>query len=529
MTSIDTRVQLLNVRAPDEATAQRIGTLIEETIRMAAVDLDIQGQVLVVRQLDLSVLPRAAPPAAVAHAVEAAVQRVVANAVSGDEPAAATAPMVYFKNDSSVVLALAQRVASNRSSAEWFWPSVVKGWTPNAPLDRAISLLIERALGTSGGVVTLARVVETLASTGVIDRLLENLSPSDGRALLRAIGWTGTMMSGHDPETPHAPMHAEPHAELHARPHSEAHSEPHAAEVPAHAQRLVQRWIARWGDDARDPRALWLGAMVLVADRPGRAATAELPESVRAWLTMVMEQSREAGGEGPQDGAAARALQRDELIADARAWLQSHPRSPLDSLFGGGPPLFRASRESFDDETVDRRAPHDDSPDDERAQNAPTWRNPRSTRYAGFLFLIPLLTRVGVTGIVANDPGLLDRDWPGALLLRLARRLGIAPDDPAVMCVAGRPRHIAPADRALSAEVVRAVRIRLRNEVGVPLRALVQRDGAVVASPTTIDVLLQHASTDAVHPGDLEADPPEAPWLGRSVIFHRRDAVDVNA
>ena len=317
MTSIDTRIQMLNLRAPDEATGQRISTLVEEAIRMAALDADIPASVFVVRQLDLSSLPRAAPPAVLAHAIDVAVERVVANAVAAEDPGASAAPMVYFKNDNSVVLALAQRIASNRPSAEWFWPAVVKDWPPSAPVERAIPLLVERALATSGGVVTLARVVEMLAATGVIDKLLERLSPSDGRALLRAIGWTEAMVSGaaHEPERAAA----------------------QTVHVAQHSEPLVERWIGRWGGDARDPRALWLGAMLLVADRPERATNPELPASVKVWLAAVLEQSREAGGDDVRDNAAARAMHREDLIADARAWLQSHPRSPVDSLFGGAP------------------------------------------------------------------------------------------------------------------------------------------------------------------------------------------------
>jgi hypothetical protein len=530
MNPIDTRVQMLALRAPDEATAQRISALVEEAIRMTAANADIPGSVFVVRQLDLSAIPRAASPAVLSHAVDVVVERVVANAVSADDPNAATAPMVYFKDDSSIVVALAQRVATNRPATEWFWPSVVKDWTPATPVDRAISLLIDRALSTSGGVVTLARVVEVLASTGMVDKLLERLTPSDGRALLAAIGWTESMVAGVDHETAHVAPRAEGRPE--SRPESRVPSRgtPVPERVPAHGERLVQRWVARWGGDSRDPRAVWLGAMLLVADRPGRATSGELPESVRVWLASVIEQARDTNGDEHRQDAAAQSVRREDLIADARAWLQTNPRSPLDSLFGGGPPLFRLSRESTADEPVERRAPNE-NPDEDDSPRAelPTWRNPRSTPHAGFLLLVPLLTRVGLTNIVAGTPDLLDRDWPAALLLRLARRLAIPHDDPAVVCVAARPSNIAHVDRALTAEVLRALRIRLRNEARLTLRALVRRDGTVVASPTTIDVLLHHSAADAVGTASLDADPPEAPWLGRSVVFHRRGALDVNA
>jgi hypothetical protein len=538
LTSIDGRVQTLNMRAPDEATAQRVAALVEELIRMAAIDAEIPGGVLVVRQLDIGAIPNAAPlvnlPPSIAATVRAVVERVAANAVSGDHPAAATAPMVYFKDDSSVVLALAQRVAANRPTTEWFWPSLVKGWTPNTPVDRAITLLIERAMSTSGGVVTLARVVETLASTGVLDTLLQRLTPADGRALLRNIGWTEGMVIGQhaaigeravggegslrDPLPLHLPMPEAVHVPAH---------------VPVRSQNLAQRWVSEWGGDTRDPRALWLGAMLLVADGPARSKDVRLPDVVRAWLVSVLEQSRAAADQDVGGNAAAVGSHRDDLIADARAWLQSHPRSPLDSLFGGGPPAPFRTRDATSDLKPGERPSHDDEwpSADHPPDTAPTWKSPRPTNHAGFFFLVPLLTHTGVPNIIANNASLLERGWPIALLLRLARRLGIPRDDPAILWIAtaARPTPIEDTDRALTAEVMRAARIRLRFEARITMRRLVHRAGAVVAAPSHVDVLLHHEDVDEpVRQAGLDAGGFVA-WLGRAIEFHYSETVDVNA
>ena len=509
MISIDGRVQTLNMQAPDDATWQRVATLVEEAIRSAALDAELPGRVFVVRELDVGNIARAASPQSLALAIEGAVERVTSQAVSGDDPAAAVAPMIYFKDDASVVLSLAQRVASNKPATEWFWPSIVKGWTPNTPAERAIPLLIERAVSTSGGVVTLAQVVDVLASTGVLDKLLERLSPQDGRALLKTIGWTEAMVrtAGAGDSSENAPP----------------------PQLPVRAQGLVQRWVAQWNGDARDPRALWLGAMLLVADRPGRATSEELPELVRRWLAAVVEQSQGKVDDPGGNDVAAQAVRRDDLIADARAWLQSHPRSPLDSLFGGGPPRPILPSDSIANRNaVDRRSDDDDSsvalPDE-----SPVWKNPRRSEHAGFLFLIPLLTRTGLTRIVADNPSLIERDWTTALLLRLARRLGVPREDPAVVWTA-RPVSIAHADRSLTAEVFRAARIRLRMEAGISLRELARRSGAIVVTHSSIDVFLDRSELDAnVRRAGLDADPDFVPWLGRAVTFHYLESVDLSA
>jgi hypothetical protein len=210
--------------------------------------------------------------------------------------------------------------------------------------------------------------------------------------------------------------------------------------------------------------------------------------------------------------------------------LQSHPRSPVDSLFGGGPPLPLTPRAPTvapgrtQSETVD--------PDAHRAPSSepPVWRTPRPTAFAGFPLLIPLFTRAGASQLATDDPSLLDRDWPAALLLRVARRLAIPADDPAISWLAAAPPLLAPADRAHTATLIRRARIRLSIDTGLTMRQLVRRPGAIVAARAQLDVLLEPSDADALlQRAALDADPGLVPWLGRVVLFRYSERLDVSA
>src|SRR5262249_23227894 len=55
-------------------------------------------------------------------------------------------------------------------------------------------------------------------------------------------------------------------------------------------------------------------------------------------------------------------LPSEDLIAEAGVWFRSQPRSPLDSLFGGGPPLPLTPRDPTSSaRTTERRAADADS------------------------------------------------------------------------------------------------------------------------------------------------------------------------
>jgi hypothetical protein len=218
------------------------------------------------------------------------------------------------------------------------------------------------------------------------------------------------------------------------------------------------------------------------------------------------------------------------MIAETRKWLGSNPRSPVDSLFGGGPPAPRSEHAApFSSPTPPRE--HDDESAEQPPPPAPpVWKNPRPTDYAGLLFLIPLLSRTALVQAVTVRPELIERDWPVALLVRLARRVGVPLDNPAIAWATSRPVLIAAADRALSAACIRAARERAIRDTGRSIRALVHRPGAIVATRTHVDVLMRHSQVDmTVRRAGLDLDPGWVPWLGRVVQFHYLDSLDVSA
>ena len=501
MTMVERRVRTLRVRAPDEDRARHLGVVVEDALRTATLPGTSGGRLVCIRRLDLRCVPAGAAPATVALAVEATVHRIAASAVHGDRPDADGASVVYFDDDAQPLLAMARRVAQGHDMSEWFWPIVLRGWSPVASPEATISMLLDRAFDTSAGVVTAARLIATLAQLDALDLVLGPLTESRATSLIVASG-----LAGLNPR-------ATSQLEIVLQP------TPNAANV-------LSQWLARWGGRPSDPRAIWLAAMLVIAERPTRAATSALEGIVGALLTAVAGRLREV--QARQDWAAPDQASLDDLNGGVQGeprwweWVrgkrengnQRHPeeRSDEGSLSLGS---LRIER----DPALTSFAQDDRL----RAPDTQRWDEPRPTAFAGFLFLVPLLSRIGIALLLEQRPTLAEGDWPERLLRRIGGRLGVPMHD-AILDWLTRDAPIRPDERLVTATTIRAMRDRARRDAGRPLARLIRRDGIIVVTRTHVDVLMHHSQVDvAIRRAGLDIDPGWVPWLGRVVQFHYVD------
>src|SRR4051794_19683700 len=144
MAIVERRVRSLRVRAPDGDRARHAAIVVEDALRTASLPGTTAARVVAIRRLDLGSLPASASPSSVSLIVEAAVQRLMGDAVHGESLRAASAPVVYFRDDAEPLLALARRIAHGQSAVEWFWPLLVNGWSASASPEQSAALLLQR-------------------------------------------------------------------------------------------------------------------------------------------------------------------------------------------------------------------------------------------------------------------------------------------------------------------------------------------------------------------------------------------------
>lgn len=499
MTTADRRVRALRVRAPNEDQARRAAIVAEDALRTATFPGDAGGRVVFIRRLDVGVIPRGSPPSSVALAMEAAVQRMAADAVHAEAPGARDAVMVYFRDESEPIVALSRAIADGRRADGWFWPLAVRGWSPAASPAESARLLVQRALETPAGGVAVAHVIATLLETERGESMVGAMNEADARSLLTAVGCRDAV--GRD-------------------------LTPAAVVVRDDVRRAVERAIARANGQVDDPRVLLVAASMVIAERPARAASPLLGAIVSGVLRAV-----ESAGEERRDGSSGVSASewrasRGGMVATAVDGLQRSGGRDVDSRTGGAPqpPITHTT-----EPTSPPAPPH---PTAHAAPPLPSprrWEHPRPTTHAGFLFVVALLHQRGIANLLANRPDLIESGWPEDLLLRLARRLGIPDDDPSIAWLAAPPPTLSPSARALTATWLRAIRGHARHHVRKTLATVVHRRGAIVATRTHVDVLMRHSQVDmAIRRAGLDIDPGWLPWLGRVVQFHYLDALPLD-
>lgn len=196
-------------------------------------------------------------------------------------------------------------------------------------------------------------------------------------------------------------------------------------------------------------------------------------------------------------------------------------------FFGGAPQPPKTASKPYTPLDSSDLAPARD-----RGERPPhIWDNPLPTDFAGFLFFVALLHRLGIATLLAQRTDLTERAWVESLLLRLARHLAIPRDDPAIAWIETPDDETEPDDRTLTATWLRAIRGHVRRDTHNSLIAIARRPGAIVVTRTHIDVLLHYTQVDiTVRRAGLDFDPGWMPWLGRVVQFHYLDALpDVTA
>jgi len=540
------RVRRMHVRAHADDDARHAATLLADALRTASLPAPDDGRLVVVRRLALGRISVRVSPSSLALHIERVAHDVMSQAVTFDVPAAGAANAVVFPDRSDAIVALAGVYAGGASADEWFWPEVVDGWRADASRAERWLLLLQAAHGVPGAAIVAAAVIDRAIRAGVEDALLSSVPTGQGARWLRLEGWTSLSPDAAPPIwRPPAPLFRE----------------------------VIHRWRGTWGPD--DDRLIWLATHMTVLQHPACAADRRLPGRVAFALRTVpglgaqqsvssQQQDQQPGAILPGQDAIGIVTRADPTVegdeepeASERAGsLRSGPRpGGVDA----GPRVASADR-SWPAPTADRT--FERFPDDAPHAGLRPKREPQPfegaafasvddvfTSFAGLLFVVPILERLGFSTFLASHPAFLAGGLPTRVLWFIGQRVGLpsgdplalsfraelaGEDDPALFGTADVTFTLpAPAAEILSAPEPRApldspctawltaVRRWSRRHARMGLTTLIRRPGRVHISRTHIAAGFALSQIDVrLRRLALDVDPGWVPWMGRVVQFN---------
>ncbi|HEY0015723.1 MAG TPA: hypothetical protein VGC13_05370 [Longimicrobium sp.] len=448
------RVRRVRLAAPRPELVRRGALLLEDALHTASLAGGDGGRLLLVRRLDVGRIHPGRAPSALALALEERFRHLGARAVHGDDPGAAVADAVFFRDAVEAHAALAVRLARGGRPGGWFWRAAVPRWRADAGVGEGLRAVLASSADTPAGAFAPVAVLAALVEHGVAAPLLDALGWQDGPALLRACGWTA----------PAAPARLLRHS---AKGVDDT--------LPAAWRALVAERARAWGED--DARTLWLAASALAAQVPARMLDARLPARARRAVAALVAPPAllvrpDAPAESPapqrraavdgdpsvsaspvapaEDAEAVRRMGIDrsssteaERFAEPAAPADSHPPKPLDAAAEEAVVARRresadvaavdsvdadrgvADRQRVDGEAAEARV--DAKPAERRSRFADV---PEPTVGGGLGFVVPMLTRLGIGGMMEAHPWTADARLSDWLLRTVALRCGVPAGDP---------------------------------------------------------------------------------------------------
>ncbi len=527
------RVRRLSLRAPTAELAQHSAVLLGDALHVATIPGADQGKVVVIRRLALGRIEPCASSASLSLAIEEATRSLALQAVPADSPAAPTADVVVFRDCIQALVLLARRVASRQSAHEWFWKAVFPDWKPGSSRPVLWQSLLEVAHHQTAPAAAVTGVMQEAIKTGTTREMVADVSIANVRVWL----WLLNL----DPSAPPSQMESISR-ELFA--------------ANALMPRTIESCLSEWGFD--DLRSFWLTAMSMLIVQPSLATAPDFPARVRGWL--VQKEHTRAIGPLLRTGHKQSEVAEQNVGTGRPVGTRvSAPGSTDEELLASN-----ASEPALTQGGANRQYAEPESP----FLSAIPVAGER-TAFAGLLFLVPVLMRLGIREFLQQNPAVSGINFPESLLLHIGQRVGLSGLDPLALALAGEgantfvgaalhdrrlplevrgsqnaattncklglgyparllcllesPKPRCAIDSPLDAWLV-AVRRWVRREIRMGLLALICRRGRVLVSRSHLEIgfALDQADVRLRRQG-LDVNPGWVPWLGRVVQFHYDD------
>lgn len=473
-------VRRVHIRTPDRTYAPHLAFVLEDALRTASFPGIPANGVVYVRRLDLGRHDPSVSSGVLAKRIEDIFEDLRPVAVTEIAPERPDATVVWFPDELSQYRFVMKLFAENHQPVSWYWAVAIKGWDPGLTVKKTYQLILSHMAGRESGIQGMAFVFEPLVKAGKLCDALDALERKEAVRLLITMG----LKANYDVDF--IPGSGRNEA-VGAGRDGEAEIGSTLPLTPAYRD-AVEEAVRTWS--VFDPRTMLLSYLILTAmrkkatpfdanrllaafagprDTPRDAAVISAPQrnERRTSKSAANAFGQKEGGlqarhaeandpdkenlfelpagksliRGSESAESSNRLIRDDRYRDT----QPHPEEGSRSHAAGDQPMkmIGATADVAPEKGQITRPPAPLSFLEEGRDALPQpyfggFAGPLS-EYAGFVFLIPLLQRLGMEMLLKTYPEYKDMRVLERTLFRSAELLRIPESDPALSFLGEKP------------------------------------------------------------------------------------------
>jgi hypothetical protein len=513
MPDANRRIRQLRIKSQDENSISADINALQDAFNIASMPGLPPSGLLLVKKLDLGSFHTRTTSMAISQLIDEKLRSECYQPVCVDQLESPQQNVVWFSDSTEVAFALLELVIKGQTPTAWYWRVVFPSLSVSNDLSNVLNVVSRELPQSEIKPLALAGMMKRLIFHQTIESILEIITLPLAQTMVRAVRLYPRLI-----------------------PVFETKSDKQSVYLPVIANNwleVIKNIIQIHGGD--DPRCHWLAFSALVTTNPA------LIESRLIWpsITNLIEKI-----------ALNEYRSKRKLIVGKNEGFTEFRKTFRQEKSGGGELDIEAIGEPFRDnqdtafhESIEQA----NMPDSIDAEFK--FEGLFGCEYSGFGFLIPLLDMLLIDELLAENPLLIEINFPVRILHLVAKRFGIDAQHPLLQALPKSAENadqrvenfVAPEDwkafvsstknfdsqlyrptiRQLEIVVQLLMSRFLYRFAKISLRSLIMREGQIAITRTHFDILFDIDQLDIrIRKTGLDINPGWVSWLGMVVQFH---------
>ncbi len=374
----------------------RMTFVLEDALRTASFPGIPANGMVCFRRLDLGEHDPSVSSHVLAKKIDDLIRRTKPVKITENAMEQLTAPVVWFPDELSPYRFAIHLLSNNHRPMAWYWRAVIKGWSPKLTVKECYHLILLHVSEHCTGIRGMAFALEPLLRKQSVHDVINTFDPEEISRLLINMG----LEPSHDVKIKFAPWKTNQNR-------LDNHGTEMALPITSHVGHSIAKAVRMWS--LLDPRTMFCTCLAMAS--MGKQTTP---------LNLSLLFAEIAKSQGVDNLPARHDMDLKTAASETIECFQDRKKAQKKPELE---PL----------ETLKERSFH---------QCCPLFGNfaGELSKYAGAVFLVPLMKRLGMDTLLLLYPEYADLRVAERIMFRCADLLGIPCDDPALRFLGEKPK-----------------------------------------------------------------------------------------